>query len=170
MPFLVLVVAGLFPAPCLAAPDFDQGLEAAHAGDLDTAIHHWTATIKRAPRCYEAYVNRGTAYFRKGNVIQGVRDWHKARVLSPTFAYATDTGDFINILPQPPRSLGFVKTLELDPEFAGAVTMSGATYLDLGQRRLAAELFRKAVELTKNPVLKNDFDYWRREIESKRSW
>ncbi len=89
--------------------------------------------------------------------------------MSPTFAYALDTGDFINVSQQNPRALGFVKTLELDPDFAGAVTMSGATYLDLGQKKLAAELFGKAVELTKNPMLKNDFDYWRKSIESKRS-
>ncbi len=166
---LMVVIAGPAPVPCYADQEFDQGLGAAYAGDLDAAIQLWTVAIRRSPRCYEAYVNRGAASFRKGNMIQGVRDWHKARTLSPTFAYAVDTGDFINVSQPTPRSLGFVKALELDPEFAGAVTMSGATFLDLGQKRLAAELFGKAVELTKNPMLKNDFDYWGRQIDSKRS-
>ena len=164
-----LMMHGIVVGTCRAAGEFESGLRAANAGDFDGAIDLWTAEIRRNPRSYEALVNRGTAHFRNGRVLQGVRDWYRARNLAPIFAYAFASGDFINVPRETNRSLSFVKALEIDPDFSTAVIMAGVTYLDLGRKKLAAELFRKSIELTKNPMLKNELDYWVKEIESKQS-
>ena len=162
-----LMLYGISVTTCQAAGEFESGLRAANAGDLDGAINLWTAEIQRNPRGYEALVNRGTAQLRNGRILQGIRDWYGARNLTPTFAYAFASGDFINVPRGTNRSLSFVKALEIDPDFSAAVILAGATYLDLGRKKLAAELFRKSIELTKNPMLKNELDYWVKGIESK---
>ncbi len=163
----LLIVHTIGLTTCRSAEEFESGLQAAYAGDLDRAIGLWTAEIQRNPRCYEALVNRGTAHFRNGSVLKGIRDWYKARNLTPTFAYALASGDFINVPRGKQGTLSFVKALEIEPDFAGDILMAGATYLDLGRKKLAAELFKKSIELTKNPILKNELDYWVKGIESR---
>jgi len=64
------------------------------------------------------------------------------------------------------RILNFAKSLELDPDYVASVSMTGAMLLDLGRTEDALELFRCAMELTRNPLLKNHFDHWIKSLES----
>ena len=158
---------------CALLPDFvradetlTRGIVAARSGQMDKAVELWTRLIKKQPRSYAAYVNRGTAFMMTGHVRRGIEDWHLARKYSPVFAYGYFSPDFINEAPGNQRMLTYTKSLELDPDHFASVALVGATYQDLGQPRIAADLFRKSIDLTKNPMLKNQLHYWIKSIET----
>ena len=162
----ILTVTCLAPNISEARGEFQKALVAARAGDLDLSIELWTAVIARHPRSYAAYVNRGSALLRTGHIFRGIKDWEKAKQYSPVFAYAFCSADFIQQADGNRRILNFVKSLELDPDYAASVSMTGITLLDLGRTEDAVDLFRSAMELTRNPLLKNHFDHWIKSLES----
>jgi tetratricopeptide (TPR) repeat protein len=151
------------------AGDFERGLEAAKTGQLDRAIDSWTRFIERNPKSYSAYVNRGNAYIRSGHIFKGIMDWHQARKLSPLFAYAVYNQDYIAQASGDTAMLNYASPLELDPDYIPSVAMIGIAYMELGQKAKAAELYRKSMDLTKNPLLKTHLDHWAETIESSAS-
>jgi hypothetical protein len=44
--------------------------------------------------------------------------------------------------------------------------MMGVAYLDLGRDSIALELYRKSIDLTRNPMLKNHLHHWVKSIRS----
>jgi tetratricopeptide (TPR) repeat protein len=154
------------PTDSVAAGDFETGLQAARAGQLDRAVELWTRFIERNPKSYSAYVNRGNAYMRNGYVFKGIMDWHEARKLSPLFAFGVYSQGYIAQASGDTAMLNYVSPLELDFEYIPSVVMIGIAYLELGQKAKAAELYRKSMDLTKNPLLKTHLDHWADEIES----
>ncbi len=164
---MTLTMTGLaVPNISEARGEFQRALEAARSGDLQRSIELWTATIARNPRSYAAYVNRGSALLRSGHIFRGIKDWEKAKRYSPVFAYAFCAADFIEQAGGKKRILNYAKSLELDPDYVASVTMTGATLLDLGRTEDALGLFRSAMELTRNPLLKNHYDHWIKSLES----
>jgi tetratricopeptide (TPR) repeat protein len=171
----IILVALILSATCvigiahsIAAPpeEVERGIAEARSGRFDAAIGTWTKVIKKRPKCYAAHVNRGSAYMLTGHVFRGVMDWNRARSLSPMYAYGVYFSDFITETPKNKDVLNFAASLELDPNHVASVFMMAATFLDLGRKDQAAQLFRNSVDLTKNPLLKNDFEYWATSIES----
>ncbi|MBM3300516.1 MAG: tetratricopeptide repeat protein [Deltaproteobacteria bacterium] len=145
---------------CWASQDLDRGLNALRDGQPEVAVQLWTRVIESNPNSYAAHVNRGSALMTTGHVLMGIRDWHKARGLSPLFAYGVFTGDFVRQGSGDPSVLSFAAALELDPDHVASVVMMGITYLDLGLTDEAVELYRKSIDLTKNPLLKSYLDHW----------
>ena len=143
-----------------SAAEIEKGVVAAQSGQLDLAIDIWTKAIKKNPRSYAAHVNRGTAYMKTGHVSKAVIDWHRARALSPLFAYSVYCEDFIFEAPGNPAMLSYAAALELEPDYIVSVTMFGSMLLDLGQKARAVELFRRSVDLTMNDMLKARLEYW----------
>jgi hypothetical protein len=43
--------------------------------------------------------------------------------------------------------------------------MTAVTYLDVGRADKAAELYRKSIDLTTNPLLKSYLDHWAASLE-----
>ncbi len=152
----------------MAAPpaEVEKGIAEARSGRLEAAIETWTKVIEKRPKCYAAHVNRGSAYMLTGHVFRGILDWNRARSMSPMYAYGVYFSDFITETPKNKDMLNFVASLELEPDHVASVLMMGATFLDVGRKDKAAQLFRNSVDLTKNPILKNDFEYWAASIES----
>ncbi|AFM25713.1 tetratricopeptide repeat protein [Desulfomonile tiedjei] len=169
--FAVVLLALLLTAygSCVgfAAGDFDHGVAAAYSGDLELAVQHWSKMIRKNPKSYAAHVNRGNAYIRSGRVLAAILDWHKANELAPAFAYAAFTGDFIPASSEN-RLINFAAPLELDPNYLASVFMTAVTYLDVGRSDKAAEMYRKSIELTTNPLLKSYLDHWASSVESAR--
>ena len=159
--FMVMGVAN----SCFPMDYVEKGLQALHQGRLDTAVAWWTQAIDRNPKSYSAYVNRGSAYMASGYVRKGISDWYKAKALSPLFAYGVFSGDFVRQASGDTATLNFATSLELDPDHVPSVCMMGITYLDLGLPKMAAELYRQSMELTKNPLLKSHFDHWAETVE-----
>ncbi len=152
----------------IAAPpeDVEKGIAEARSGRMDAAIKIWTKVIEKRPKCYAAHVNRGAAYMRTGHVLRGIMDWNRARSLSPMYAYGVYFGDFITEAPRNKDMLNFAASLELEPDHVASVCMMGSTFMDLGRKDRAVQLFRNSIDLTKNPLLKNHFEYWAASIES----
>ncbi len=148
-----------------ASPTFDQGLKAARSGELGRAIDLWTKTIKRRPACYAAYINRGTAYMLRGDVMKAIADWHRARRYAPVFAFGVYPGDFIDQARSEFTLLNYVKATEIDPDHIPSVSMTGITYTELGKGKKAAELYRMCIDLTRNPMLKSRLEHWISGIE-----
>jgi hypothetical protein len=46
--------------------------------------------------------------------------------------------------------------------------MMGITCLELGRPRLVVDLYRKSIDLTKNPMLKSQLQHWIKSITSGR--
>jgi tetratricopeptide (TPR) repeat protein len=161
---LVVCASGVGVA---ATSDFDHGVAAAYAGDLELAVQHWSKMIRKNPKSYAAHVNRGHAYIRSGRVLAAILDWHKANELAPAFAYAAFTGDFIPASSEN-RLLNFAAPLELDSNYLPSVCMTAVAYLDVGRPDKAIEIYRKSIELTANPLLKSYLDHWASSVESAR--
>ena len=154
------------PADSTASEDIEQGLIAARSGQLDRAVRSWSRAIRKNPKSYAAYINRGSAYILSGHVLRGILDWHKAREFSPAFAYASYGGHFIGEAAGDPAMLNYAMSTELDPDYVPSVVMTGITYLDVGRTDKALELYRNSIDLTKNPLFKSFLDYWIASIES----
>ncbi len=135
---------------------FDRGIASARDGNLQEAIHLWSRYLKTHPQSYPALVNRGSAYFLTGQIFNGVLDWHKSAKYCPPFAYAYCPGNFI--VRSQGRMLGYVTPQEMEPDLTPSVIMIGALYEECGRRDLAVELYTKAIDLTRNPVLKSRFE------------
>lgn len=164
---MILAVSGVFLVPCVRAADhFEIGMEAARIGQFDQAVESWTRFIQKNPKSYSAHVNRGSAYLKSGYVFKGIMDWHQARKLSPLFAFGVYGQDFIAQASGDTSMLNYASPLELDPDHISSVAMIGIAYLDLGQPAKAVQLYRKAMDLTKNPLLKTHLDHWADTIES----
>lgn len=160
-----LLALYIFPGYGLAGNEVERGLTAMKSGDVDRAIRLWTAAIRRNPKTYAAYVNRGSAYMRSGYVFDAIMDWHRARRLSPIFAYGVYTGGYIRQASGNSRMLNYAASLELDPDHIPSVAMTGVTYLDMGLRKKALELYKKSIDLTRNPLRKSQFEHWIQTLE-----
>lgn len=165
---ILLVCSVVVPCKVEAVSTFERGMEAARAGHLNRAIQLWTRVIRSDPRSYAAYVNRGSAYLQSGHVLKGVEDWSEARKYAPIFAYGLYLSDYIKEASRNRRMLNFAKPLELDPDYVPSVAMMGIAYLDLGRDRLAVKLYRKSIDLTRNPMLKNHLHHWVESIISRK--
>ena len=168
VPLIVSATCVIGVAQAVGAPpaEVEKGIAEARSGRLDAAIMIWSKVIEKRPKCYAAHVNRGSAYMLAGHVFRGVMDWNRARSLSPMYAYGVYFSDYITEAPKNKDVLNFAASLELEPDHVASVLMMGATFLDVGRKDKAAQLFRNSVDLTKNPILKNDFEYWAASIES----
>jgi len=169
IPILVLcaVISGIHaePARSQTPAGREDAIAAARAGHLERAVELWTQTIKKNPKSYAAYVNRGTARLQTGHVLKGVEDWHAGAQYMPVFAFGVYRTDFIEEAEGNKAVLNFAKSLEIDPDVIPSIMMMGAAYLDLGKDRMAAALFRKSIDLTRNPMLKNMLLHWAKSIE-----
>jgi hypothetical protein len=101
-----------------------------------------------------------------GFVLRAVSDWHKARSLAPALAYAYYEVDFIEEARGNAPLIGYVASLELDPDHTTSVILAGAALVELGRATTAAVLFRKSMDLTKNPLLKNRLLHWAESLEA----
>jgi tetratricopeptide (TPR) repeat protein len=165
---LIIVVGVVFWRPTASAGsnDFDMALESARAGKLDRAVELWSKVIQRNPRSYSALVNRGAAFRRSGYVFKAIMDWHEARKWSPLFAYGVYCSDYIVQASGDTSMLNFASPLELEPDHVASVLMAGTMYVELGHPAMAAELYRKAVDLTRNPMLKTYLEHLADNLES----
>lgn len=162
---VALSIGYLCAPPCEAGRDLDRGLRALRGGRVEAAISLWTKAIQKNPKSYAAHVNRGSAYLLSGYVLRGIRDWYEAESLCPLFAYAVFDGEFIPEASHNAAMLNYAASLELDPDHVASVLMMGVAYLDFGLPERAAELYRKSIDLTKNPLLKSQFDHWLGTVE-----
>lgn len=162
---IVLTIVSFGLGSAHPSDHFLMAVKAADAGELERAAVLFGKAIKRNPLSYSAHVNRGSVLLRSGYVLSGISDWHRARDLAPMFAYAVYTGDLIRSSLAKGSFLEFALSTELDPDHVASVMMMGVAYMDLGHQEKALELFKKSSDLTRNPLLKNNWEYWAKSLE-----
>ncbi|MGC8659465.1 MAG: tetratricopeptide repeat protein [Desulfomonilaceae bacterium] len=156
---LMAFVSIVWLAPAMA-DDFSKGVDALDSGNHELAVRFFSSYLSRKPGTYEALVNRGTAFARSGHVFRAIADWHGAVELAPTFAYAFYSDDVVRQVTPRKKPVRYVASLELFPERAVSVIMTGALLLDLGLTGPAIDLFRMSTTLTRDPIFKTDLEYW----------
>jgi tetratricopeptide (TPR) repeat protein len=163
-PLLLCVVT---VAVCAAGDNhFTKGLSAAREGNLDTAIKEWSKYIDRHPRSYIGYSNRGRAYLLTGHVMKGLSDWRRARDYAPPFAYAMYNDVFITQVDSDDKSINYVLSLEIEPDYVASIVSTGLIYQEVYRQDAAVQLYKTARELTKDPQLKAEFENWIERMES----
>ncbi|MGB9618502.1 MAG: hypothetical protein ACP5M0_11800 [Desulfomonilaceae bacterium] len=162
---LLVILGACLNGEALAHDPFSEGVAAAHRGEFERAAALFTKAIQREPSFYAAYANRGSVLIKSGHILQGILDWHRARELSPPFAYAVFTGYLLQHSSAKNALLNYVLPTELDPDFLASITMAGAAYQDFGRPESAVLLFKKSIDLTRNPLWKSYFEYWAKSLE-----
>ena len=101
----LLVLSSCGPDPRKALLKIEEGESLTMTGNYDAAIEAFDDAIKYDPSSYQAYFNRGSAYFNKRNYKKAVEDYLEAVELNPNFANAW-------------FNLGQIMDIELDHEMA----------------------------------------------------
>ncbi len=98
-----------------------RGKAALEAGDLETAIGHFTALIDHAPEFAEGWNARATAYYTAGMLGPSVSDIGRALALNPRhFGALSGLGMIFEELGKPEKALEvYRKVLEIDPYAEG---------------------------------------------------
>src|SRR5580658_6934033 len=68
-----------------AKKEFDKGVLAFGTGDLDSAIAHFTATIRLKPGFAGAYYDRGFTYGKQGDIDKAIADFSEVIRLKSDF-------------------------------------------------------------------------------------
>lgn len=100
-----------------------RGRDAMAAGDLTTAVDHFTALIDHAPDFAEGYNARATAYFQEGQFGPSVADIAKTLSLNPRhFGAMAGFGMILEQTNQPDRALEvYTAALAIHPHLAGVL-------------------------------------------------
>ena len=128
----------------LDVPEEGETLELSRTGEHSRA----TAKVKGSEPELD-YTNRGTAYSKKGNYHEAIREYDKAIEVNPRYALAyynrsvayTKTGQY-------ERAIGDCNTvLQLDPQHANGYYTRGVSYWHLGSKNQAITDFQAAAKL-----------------------
>ena len=66
----------------------NKGTDLANKGDLEGAIHYYSAAVKADPQMYLAIYERGTIYVRQHKWESAIADFNGALLVSPSFLLA----------------------------------------------------------------------------------
>lgn len=84
--FFILLLFHIFTSPVFGEKDwFELGLTALKMQNYDAAIEALTMAVEVLPHDFEAYNNRGVAWFGKGDYRRAIGDFTKAVKLNPDF-------------------------------------------------------------------------------------
>jgi tetratricopeptide (TPR) repeat protein len=125
---------------------FERGM---YAADLDQQISFYTQAIHLNPNFVEAFNNRGSAYYEKGNLDGALRDYEEGIRLRP------NDGVLLNNRATVRERKGelaaaiddYTKSINLRPEFAEAFTGRGSVRLISGNLEGALEDHNEAIRL-----------------------
>ncbi|MFC1859650.1 tetratricopeptide repeat protein [Thermodesulfobacteriota bacterium] len=149
-----------FPARSFCLDDFyEKGLNLLKSQQYDEAIRAFSKAIEIIPHDYEAYNNRGTAWFFKGDHERAIADFTKALEMNPKFAGAFcnrgatwfHTGDYGQAIAD------LTKTLDIDPNYSKAYYQLAMIMVICPDKRYrnptnAITLAQKAVQLAHTEI------------------
>jgi tetratricopeptide (TPR) repeat protein len=112
------------------------------------AIEACTSVIFLDPQNDGAFVNRGIAYRRIGDVESAIRDYDHAIELNPNAADAyNNRGNAYRALREFGRAVrDYDEAIRLNPRYAHAYNNRGVIFLETGEPGLAASDFSQAIE------------------------
>ena len=106
-----------------------------------------TALIQSNPQNDGAYVNRGIAYRRLGEIERAIRDYDQAIRVNPRAADAfNNRGNAFRAHDEHERAVrDYDEAIRLDPHYAHALNNRGIIFLELGDANRAIEDFDRAI-------------------------
>ncbi len=132
-------------------PEKEETFELSRSGDQFQPAKQYKGQYKKStdPKLALAHTSRGTAYLKKGQYNEAIREYNKALEINPngTVAYYnrsiayTRTGQYDKAVSD------CNKALELDPEHANSYYNRGVSYYKLGSKDQAIKDFQAAANL-----------------------
>ena len=143
-----------------AYTEFYKGLTCDERGDstkdpakkqvwYDRAVVHYIKAIDLNSDFTEAYNNRGTTYYRKGEFDKAIQDYNKTIDLNPDYADAynnrgaayADKGEFDRAIQD------YTQAIDLNPDYASPYHNRGNDYFHKGEFDGAIQDYNKAIDL-----------------------
>ena len=111
------------------------------------AVNACTSVIESDPENDGAFVNRGIAYRRHGDIDRAIKDYNEAIRLNPRAADAfNNRGNAFRALDDLDRARGdYDEAIRLNPHYAHAFNNRGIVFLELGELDRAMQDFDKAI-------------------------
>jgi tetratricopeptide (TPR) repeat protein len=151
---------GLVVICLIAAADTGAQTDAKRQCLTDTspaAIAACTSIINLDPHDDGAFVNRGIAYRRIGDLERAIKDYDEAIRLNPRAADAfNNRGNAFRLRDELDRAMrDYDEALRLNPHYAHAYNNRGIIFLEMGEVDRAIEDFSKAI--AEDPSYSNAF-------------
>lgn len=117
--------------------------------DDSAAIQDYSRALERDPYFFEAYFNRGQAYYRQGRYQEAIQDLDTLIAYMPKDAAAFNLrGDIHSASGDFPRAvLDYTQAISINPRFANAYANRGAIFLRQGRFDPARQDLEQAVRL-----------------------
>ena len=139
---------------CATGAKADRYEDCVQSADLERKIRGCTQIIERGPRESlenrdSAYINRGVAYTKKGEVDRAIADYTKAIAIDPKLAQAyNNRGVVYKKKGEVDRAIAdYTKAIALNPNLAGAYYNRGYAYTKKGKVDRAIADYTKAIAL-----------------------
>jgi tetratricopeptide (TPR) repeat protein len=112
-----------------------------------TTVDACTALIQSNPQNDGAYVNRGIAYRRLGDIDRAIRDYDQAIRVNPRAADAfNNRGNAFRARQEHERAMrDYDEAIRLDPHYAHALNNRGIIFLELGDAYRSITDFDRAI-------------------------
>jgi tetratricopeptide (TPR) repeat protein len=136
--FMALLL--LLQTPSELKQHVDAGLNAKHAGDLDTAIREFQRVVELAPGLAAAHVNLGAVYYEKKDYSHAIPSLRKALELNPDLPGAS------SMLGAALLAQGYASESIPHLEKAKAGDLLGVALLEAGRAREAIDKLEEALE------------------------
>jgi len=147
---LLIISLILFPCRLLGYENwFERGLTSLEAHRLDEAIEAFSLTIEIIPHDFEAYNNRGVAWFLKGGRDKAIEDFTKAIAINSNLAQAyCNRGTLWFHKAQYDLAIeDSTEALKINPLFFQAYCTRGAAWTQKGAYAQAIQDYEKAQQL-----------------------
>jgi len=120
-----------------------------HKGEWDKGIEAGSKAIALNPSLYDAYYNRGPAYYAKGDMKTALADMDAALAINTNLAPAYNYGGNIYIYSYNITGAvqDFTNALAIDPDMAEAYKLRGFLEIELKRSAEALADLNKAIEL-----------------------
>ena len=126
-----------------------SAVDAEARGEFKDAIKVYDAVIRLAPNFADAYINRGKARRKLGNLEGAIKDYNMAIRLGDDYAYVFFNRGYVksNLGDKKGAIKDYDKAIRLDPAYGNALLNRGVAKSDLGDEKGAIEDYNTVIHL-----------------------